>query len=347
MPSQSAVVAAHDSGDAILSPPGALGVLDRAVDKVLAVLGGPAGLRIDGGTLVVAAADHPVRRHGVSAYDHTVTRSVAEATVAGRSVGAVAAASAGLDVVFVDAGVDGDPVAGALCHRPAGRRSDLVDGDALSLDDARTLLDAGAALGRSLVRDPPGRSARPSWLVALGEVGIGNTTVAAALAAALLGADPGAVVGLGAGADSAMVDRKREVVASALGRVRGLGLTPATRFGSSANPLGLVAALGGPEIVFLAGVTRGVAEGGGVVVLDGLATSVAALVAVREEPAIAAHLIAGQRSRESGHRLVLEALGQEPLLDLRLRAGEGAGASLAAGMLKSALRIRTETAQTV
>lgn len=347
MPSQSAVVAAHDSGDAILSPLGALGVLDRAVDKVLAVLGGPANVRLDGGTLVLAAADHLVRRHGVSAYDFTVTRSVAEATVARSSVGAVAAASAGLDVVVVDAGVEGDPVAGALCHRPAGPRSDLVDGDALSLDDALRLLDTGAALGRSLVRDPAGSSAGASWLVALGEVGIGNTTVAAALAAALLGADPGAVVGLGAGADSAMVDRKREVVAAALERVRSLGLTNNSLATSSANRLGLVAALGGPEIVFLSGVTRGVAEAGGVVILDGLATSVAALVAVREEPAIAAHLVAGQRSRENGHRLVLEALGQEPLLDLRLRAGEGAGASLAAGLLKSALRIRTETARTV
>jgi nicotinate-nucleotide--dimethylbenzimidazole phosphoribosyltransferase len=89
-----------------------------------------------------------------------------------------------------------------------------------------------------------------------------------------------------------------------------------------------------------------VAEAGGVVVLDGLATSVAALVAVREEPAAAAHIIAGQRSRENGHRLVLEALGLEPLLDLRLRAGEGAGACLAAGMLKAGLRIRLETART-
>jgi nicotinate-nucleotide--dimethylbenzimidazole phosphoribosyltransferase len=338
LPAQAAVVAAHDSADAILSAPGSLGLLDRAVDKVLAVLAGsvPAGRAgLAGGTLVLAAADHPVRRHGVSAYDLSVTRAVAEATVAGSSVGAVAAGSAGLQVVVVDAGVEGPPVPGALCHRPAGRRGDLATEDALEEPDVDALVAAGAALGRSAV-EGDGRPAQASWLVALGEVGIANTTVAAALSAFMLGLDPSRVVGLGAGADSAMVDRKREVVTAALERVgqRRRGTRP------------VLAALGGPEIAVLVGVTLGVAEAGGVVVLDGLATSVAALVAVREEPAAAAHIIAGQRSRENGHRLVLEALGLEPLLDLRLRAGEGAGACLAAGMLKAGLRIRLETART-
>jgi nicotinate-nucleotide--dimethylbenzimidazole phosphoribosyltransferase len=340
LPSQEAVVAAHDTGDAILSAPGSLGVLDRVVDKVLAVLG--AGSGSSGGALVLAAADHPVRRLGVSAYDHSVTRAVAEATLAGSSVGAVAATSSGLQVVVVDAGVEGSEIVGALCHRPADPRGDLVDGDALSPKDVGDLLDSGAALGRSIVQGGGGQSDDASWLVALGEVGIGNTTVAAALAAALLGLDATSVVGLGAGADSAMVDRKRVVVARALERAR----SAAASGGEATGTIGWLAALGGPEIALLAGVTLGVAEAGGVVVLDGLATSVAALVAVREERAVAAHLVAGQRSRENGHRLVLDELGLEPLLDIRLRSGEGAGACLAAGLLKSGLRIRLESART-
>ena len=401
MPSQASVVSAHDSGDVILSAPGSLGVLDRAVDKVLAVLGVDRvgrdggvdgvrvegvtvegvrvegvradGVRVEGGTLVLAASDHPVRRNGVSAYDHTVTRSVAEATLAGCSIGAIAAASSGMDVVVVDAGVEGLPVAGALSHRPSGPRGDLVGANALTIADAQRLLHAGAALGASLVRGGKTDKGSANWLVALGEVGIGNTTVAAALAAELLGLEPGAVVGLGAGSDTSMLQRKREVVRRALERFRaagpglaGSGLAgsgpagsgpagpePASSEPASSEPATLIAgaadllaALGGAEIAFLAGVTRGVAGAGGVVVLDGLATSVAALAVTREEPEIAAHLIAGQRSREPAHAAVLEALGLEPLLDLRLRSGEGAGACLAAGMLKAGLRIRLEAART-
>ncbi|HEX4865745.1 MAG TPA: 5,6-dimethylbenzimidazole synthase [Acidimicrobiales bacterium] len=347
MPSQEAVVAAHDTGDSILSAPGSLGVLDRVVDKVLALAAGPgiaandevvgfaSGSTDRWGTLVLAAADHPVRRRGVSAYDHPVTRSVAEATVAGRSLGAVAATSSGLAVVVVDAGVEGGPVSGALQHRPAFGQGDISVEDALSVRDVETLLVGGSQLGRAVVTRPAGSAVGVPRMVALGEVGIGNTTVAAALAAGLLGLEPGSAVGMGAGADSAMVERKRSVVAAALGRVNG-----------ETDPQRLLAAVGGPDIAFLAGVVQGAAEAGGLIVLDGLATSVAALVVVRDQPAIAAHLVAGQRSREPAHRAVLDELGLEPLLDLRLRAGEGAGACLAAGILKAALRIRLATART-
>lgn len=329
IPGQGAVVAAHDSGDSILSTPGSLGVLDRAVDKALALRRGDLA---EGGVLVIAVADHPVARLGVSAFGAQVTRDVAEASVAGVSVGAVAAASAGLSVVVVDAGVEGPAVAGARRCRPDGARGDLVASDALTADDLRRLLSAGAGLGRELVAE--GRGA-----VAVGEVGIGNTTVAAALAAALLDLDAPAVVGLGAGSDSAIVDRKLEVVAAALGRARGQAQAPAP-------PHFWLRAVGGPEIAYLTGVIEGVAATGGLVVLDGLATSVAALVAVSAEPAVAAHLVAGQRSRELAHPAVLGALGLEPLLDLRLRAGEGAGAALATGLLKAGLRVRSDTART-
>lgn len=355
VPSQSAVVAAHDTGDSILSAPGSLGVLDRAVDKALALLIDPRNAAPPGGsgdeppvgadwgagwgggwgTLVLVAADHPVSRQGVSAYDQSVTRSVAEASVAGRSVGAVAARSSGLRLVVVDAGVEGEPIAGALQHRPRFGQGDIAVEDAISVADVDGLIAAGSGLGRALVTEAEESGGGVPGLVAVGEVGIGNTTVAAALAAGLLGLDPTSAVGMGAGADSAMVEKKRSVVAAALQRV-----------GRETDPIRLLGSLGGPDIAFLAGVIQGAAGAGGLIVLDGLATSVAALVVVRDQPAIAAHLVAGQRSREASHRAVLDELGLEPLLDLRLRAGEGAGACLAAGMLKAALRIRLETART-
>ena len=168
-------------------------------------------------------------------------------------------------------------------------------------------------------------------------MGVGNTTVAAALACALLDVDPGDAVGLGAGADAAVLARKREVVTAAVTRARR---------GSPAlgrDPVVALAELGGPELAVLAGVVLGAAEAGGTVVLDGYATSVAALVAVRLEPGIQPALVAGQRSRERGHELVLQELGREPLLDLRLRAGEGVGAALASGLLLAGLALRRET----
>ncbi len=291
---------------------------------------------------MLVAADHPVTRYAVSTYPSTVTREVLEATVAGESLGAAAARSAGLGVIAVDAGVDswaapgadagaggagaaepGAAVPGAVDLRPLGRRGDLVEADALSLGDVERLLDGGRRLGASM----------EDQLVALGEVGVGNTTVAAALSAVLLGLGASEAVGLGAGGDSETLERKRWVVESALARAL-------ARPGGVDGPFDALAVLGGPEFVVLAGLVLGVAHRGGAIVLDGLATSVAALCAVRAEPGVAAHLVAGQRSREKAHSAVLEELGLEPLLDLRMRAGEGVGAVLSSQLLTSGLRLR-------
>ena len=117
------------------------------------------------------------------------------------------------------------------------------------------------------------------------------------------------------------------------------------RAGAVEDPLRALAELGGPELAVLTGVVLGAAEAGAVVVVDGFATSVAALLAVLLEPAAQSALVAGQRSRERGHETVLHALGCEPLLELRLRAGEGVGAVLAAGLLRQGLVLRQETAR--
>ncbi|SEL98092.1 cob(II)yrinic acid a,c-diamide reductase [Blastococcus sp. DSM 46786] len=306
-PRPEAVVAARDTGDDLLAVPGSLGVLDRAVDRVLALPGEVP----DAGTLVVVAGDHPVARaHAVSAYPASVTADVLAATGTGDSLGASTARQAGLRV---------------RAHHAVSpdAQGDLLTADALTAGAAAALVAEGRELGRELAA---------TGLVCLGEVGIGNTTVAAALACGLLGLDPDDAVGLGAGADAAMLDRKRAVVRGALARVR--------QEHGSAGPMTLLAALGGPEVAVLTGITLGAAAGGAPVVLDGLVTSVAAAVAVRLEPAAQTALVAGQRSRERGHAAVLTELGLEPLLDLRLRAGEGIGAALAAQLLLTALRAR-------
>jgi nicotinate-nucleotide--dimethylbenzimidazole phosphoribosyltransferase len=325
-PDREAVVAARDQADRLLTPPGSLGVLDRAVDGVVAL----GGAGTSGGTLVLVAADHPVAAHGVSAYSPGVTRDVVRAAVAGTSLGATAARTAGLGVCVVDAGVSGAPVPGATVIRPVDPRGDLVGRPAMTPEDVRRSLDAGRELGRA---------AAAAGLVAVGEVGVGNTTIAAALACGLLDADPTDAVGLGSGADAEVLARKRQVVGEAVGRAR--RNSPAL----TRDPVVALAELGGPELAVLAGVVLGAAEAGAAVVLDGYATSVAALVAVRLEPGVQPALVAGQRSRERGHELVLQDLGREPLLDLRMRAGEGVGAALAGGLLLAGLALRRETAR--
>ena len=326
-PDQHAVVAVRDAADALLTPPSSLGALDRAVDRVLAL----GHHEVAGGTLVLVGADHPVCAHGISPYDQGVTRDVLAAAAAGEALGVVAAATAGLSTVVVDAGVGEEPLPGVASARPRDRRGDLVGADGLSEGDAEHLLAIGQQLGTDAARDR---------LVALGEVGVGNTTVAAALTAAMLDLEPAAAVGLGAGADTDMVDRKVAAVTAAIARAR-------HRYGDALeDPRVLLRSLGGPEFAVLAGVTLGAARAGAVVVLDGLATSVAALLATRLEPAVAAHLIAGQRSREPAHAAVLQQLGLEPLLDLRIRAGEGVGACLASSLLLAALSVRQGAART-
>jgi nicotinate-nucleotide--dimethylbenzimidazole phosphoribosyltransferase len=325
-PTRHAVAAVRDAADNRLCPPEALGLLDRYTDKVLALAGGrPAAT---GGTLVLVGADHPVAALGVSAYRPSVTGDVLRASVAGQSLGAVAAREAGLDVVVVDARPGTAPVPGAL-HVPAhGARGDLARADALAPGDAAALLETGRRLGAERAR---------LGLVALGEVGVGNTTVAAALTAALLGLPAEASVGLGAGADTAMLAAKTAVVRAAL--------TRAAR-SDGRGPLKVLAALGGADVAVLTGVTLGAAAAGVPVVLDGLLTSVAALVAVRLEPGVARMLVAGHRSREAAHGAVLTELGLEPLLDLRLRAGEGVGACLAVSLLRHGAALRHDVART-
>ena len=184
------VVAARDDADELLTPPGSLGVLDRTIDRLIAL-----GHReLPGGTLVLAGGRHPVARLGVSAFDPSITEDVLAAARCGQSVGAVAAAAAGLDVLVVDAG---------------SSTGNIRDTPAMSSDHVHALVEQGRSVGQR---------AASAGLVALGEVGIGNTTVAAAVAAILLHISPNEAVGLGAGADTQMLNAKRQVVAAAATR---------------------------------------------------------------------------------------------------------------------------------
>ncbi len=304
------VVAPRDQRDTLLTPPGSLGVLDRAVDRLTA-LGHPMQTTA---CLVLVAGDHQVSELGITAYKRSLTAELLSAAQAGSSIGVATATNAQFGSIVIDAG---------------STTGDLLNTDPLSRDRVDELVEAGRLTGIG---------AAERGVVLLGEIGMGNTTVAAALSAQILGVPAFVVVGLGSGSDSAMLDRKRDVVHSALARVR-------SEHGAELDdPFMLLGCLGGPEFAYLTGVVLGAAQAGQAVVLDGMATTVSALLASMIEPAISAHLIAGQRSREQAHSDLLGRLGLEPLLDLRIRAGEGVGAVLAAQLLFTVLATRKTTA---
>jgi nicotinate-nucleotide--dimethylbenzimidazole phosphoribosyltransferase len=231
--------------------------------------------------------------------------------------------------VVVDAGVaSAAPVPqGVLNHRVRAGTRNMCREPAMTVSEAEAALDCGVAVAQQAVR-------AGANVVGLGEMGIGNTTAAAALAAAWVPARPARVTGRGTGVDDAGLRRKRLAVARSLRLHRPAGRTP----------IEVLASLGGLEIALLAGVTMGAAACRVPVVVDGFIASVAALSAVKLAPICAGYLIAAHRSVEPGHRYVLDALGLKPLLDLQLRLGEGTGAALAMPLLRVAAAIVDEMA---
>jgi nicotinate-nucleotide--dimethylbenzimidazole phosphoribosyltransferase len=303
--------AARAALDRKTKPQGSLGRLEELAVRIASIRGdaNPGPQRA---AIVLAAADHGVAARGVSAYPQEVTRQMLANFEAGGAAVCVLARLAGAELRVFDLGVG------------AGT-ADLTEGPAMSRERAEECVARGAAVAEDLASDGIG-------IVALAEMGIGNSTSASALAAAFLGVDPELVTGRGTGVDDAGLARKLDAVRRALAVNR------------PDDPLGTLAALGGFEIAFLAGVATGAAIRGLVVLLDGFITGAAALAAERLSPGAGEAMVAAHLSPEPGHRLVLDALGLEPLLDLGLRLGEGSGAALALPLLHASLAILDEMA---
>jgi nicotinate-nucleotide--dimethylbenzimidazole phosphoribosyltransferase len=298
--------------DAKTKPRGSLGRLEEIAQRVAGIRHDPAPGRLRA-AVVVAAADHGVAHEGVSAYPQEVTRQMLANFDEGGAAVCVLARVAGASLRVIDAGVG----------TPTGN---IAEGPAMSRADALRWIEKGASVADDLAAGDVG-------VVALGEMGIGNTTAAAALCAALLHVNPAATCGKGTGVDEAGVAHKVEVVSRAL-RVNEL----------SADPIAVLAALGGFELALLCGLALGAAANHQVVLLDGFIATVSALVAARIAPDAADSMIAAHLSPEPGHRLALDALGLEPLLDLGVRLGEGSGAALALPLLDASLAILAEMA---
>jgi len=279
--------------------------------------------------IVVMAADHGVAEEGVSAYPAEVTAQMLLNFARGGAAINVLARHADARLVVVDMGVRVPPpgLEGVRSVRIAPGTRNLANGPAMTRGQALASLDAGIAIARELAQEGV-------TLIGLGEMGIGNTTAASALTAAFTGLPPEEVTGHGTGVDQAGLMRKLACIR------RGL----AANRPEPQDALGTLAALGGFELAGLAGVALGAAARRLPVVLDGFPASVAALVAVRLCPRVQGYLVPSHRSVEVGHRVVLQALGARPLLDLDCRLGEGSGAALAMGLVDAALKVLGEMA---
>ena len=293
-------------------PRGSLGRLEELGSRIVEIRGFvPERLRA---VVVVAAGDHGVTAEGVSAYPQEVTAQMVANFVAGGAAVNVLAREGRAEVVVVDVGVAA-PVDGVRSVRIAPGTANMTQGPAMTDEQCERALAAGAELADELADVD---------VIALGEMGIGNTTSASALTARLLGVEPERVCGRGTGLDDAGVAHKVDVVRHALA------------VNDGRDPL---ASLGGFELAFLAGLATRAKTNRTVVLVDGFISAAAVLASDARDNLIAAH-----RSSEPGHTLILEHLGLEPLLELGLRLGEGSGAALALPLLHASIAILRDMA---
>ena len=312
----------------LAKPPGSLGVLEETGAR-LAAIGGtcppPVPRRP---ALLIAAADHGVHAEGVTPWPREVTAAVVRAAAQGGAVSRALAHDAEVRMVVLDVGVacplDDHP---ALLRRPVrpGTRNLRVE-DAMTPAEVRQAMDAGASCAAALLREG-------ADILLLGDVGLGNTTPSACLIAAFTGADAAAVTGRGSGADDAMLAHKVQVVRDGL-----------SRLGGAREPLAVLGAVGGLEHAALTGAMLAAASLRAPVLLDGVVTVAAALVACAVEPAVAGYLLAGHRSAEPAAAPALDQLRLSPLLDLALRLGEGSGALFALPLVRAAAVALRDTA---
>lgn len=311
----------------LTKPPGSLGKLEQ-VAITLAGLMGTETPRIDPVRMVVFAGDHGVCAEGVSAFPQEVTAQMIANFASGGAAISVMANELGASLEVVNLGTVGKvpELPGVIQQVIAPCTANMAETSAMTRPQVEAALTSGDLAAE--------RAAEASSRLFIGgDMGIGNTTSAAAIACALLGHRPQQLVGPGTGLNAEGVARKVAVVEKAL-----------ARHGSSKNPLDVLASLGGFEIAGLTGAILGAAARGIPVLVDGFIVSAAALVAVHQQPGVRDWLLFGHRSAEPGHKAVLEAMDAAPLLDLGMRLGEGSGAAVAVPLLRSACALHNRMA---
>ena len=314
--------------DSLTKPLGSLGRLEDLAAQWFAICEGrfPATLNK---SVYVFAADHGITAEGVSAYPSQVTQQMVLNFLAGGAAINVLARLNQVEVNVVDVGVDADLSGHAgLIQRKVRRGSRNMLREAAMSDPE---LEAALAVGHALAEAAYAQSRN---LIAVGEMGIGNTTAASVMTAALTGLPASLVTGKGTGFESEAYAHKCRVVESVVSR----------HFPEKPSPREILRRGGGLEIAAMTGLMLGAAQRKIAIVVDGFISTAAAAIACGLEPDVRPFLFAGHRSQEPGHRVLLAHLEMEPILDLDMRLGEGTGAVLAMPILEAAMRLYHEMA---
>ncbi|MFV2114279.1 nicotinate-nucleotide--dimethylbenzimidazole phosphoribosyltransferase [Micromonospora sp. LOL_025] len=343
-PDESAMAAGRELQGRLTKPAGSLGALEDLSVRLAGLAGHCPPPLPEPAAVAIFAGDHGVHAQGVTPWPQEVTAQMIGNFLAGGAVVNAFARQAGASVTVVDVGVatplpvaaPGGEAGGAPPTRDAPRlvaanvrpgTRDLAVTAALTRDEARAAVETGIRVADELIDAGAG-------ILLTGDMGIGNTTPAAALIAAFAGIDPAETTGRGTGVDDPTYARKVDVVRAALRR----------HAPDPADPLGVLAAVGGLEHAALAGLILGAAARRTPVLLDGVIAVAAALAAAAFAPPAVAAMVAGHRSAEPGATVALRRLGLEPLIDLGLRLGEGTGALLALPVVTGAVRVLHEVA---
>ncbi|MYD95374.1 MAG: nicotinate-nucleotide--dimethylbenzimidazole phosphoribosyltransferase [Chloroflexi bacterium] len=304
----------------LTKPPGSLGRLEDIAVQLAGIFGTEQPTARNT-TVIVAAADHGVVAQGVTGYPQAVTAQMVLNFLAGGAAVSVMARARGANLIIVDAGVATPlPAHPDLRVVSAGRGTrDMTQGPAMTREQAEACISAGVGFALDAAE-------QGAHIIATGDMGIGNTTAASTITAALTGTPPRLTTGRGTGRSDPELQHKIACVERALDVNRP----------DADDGVDVLRTVGGFEIGVLAGVILGGALARRAVVLDGFVSGAAALIAHSLCPRILDYLIAGHQSAEPGHRVALRHLGLQPLLNLDMRLGEGTGALLATGLIEVA-----------
>jgi nicotinate-nucleotide--dimethylbenzimidazole phosphoribosyltransferase len=320
--------------DTLTKPLGSLGRLETIAAQMVAIREDRIVIpnEVIGKSVYVFAADHGITAEGVSAYPREVTYQMVLNFLAQGAAVNVLARLHGVELHVVDVGVDADfhQTAGLLHRKVSNGTRNMLHEAAMDQEQMAQALGVGAQLAEEA-------AVADQSLVAIGEMGIGNTTSASAITCALTGASPERATGRGTGIDSSAHRRKIRVVEEVLAK-HFLNLT------RPLQPLEILRCVGGLEIAAMAGMVLAASRLKLAVVVDGFISTAAAALAVAIEPRVQGYLIAGHRSQEPGHALLLEHLNLEPVLALDMRLGEGTGAVLAMSIIESAICLYSQMA---
>lgn len=304
--------------DGLLKPTGSLGRLEQLAIQLAGIFG-ENNVSVNRKQIVVMAADHGVYDEGVAISPRVVTAIQAQNMIHGVTGVCILAKNAGAEVVIVDAGIDCEPIDGAVDMRMARGSGNIAREAAMSREQAEFLLTKAADFAMT-------QAANGVRLLGVGELGMANTTPAAAIVSVMAQRQPEEVVGVGANFPSAQLHHKVDVVRRAI----------ACNQPNATDGVDVLAKVGGFDLAGMTGLMLGAAAAGIPVVLDGFLSYASALIACQISPRVHDYLIPSHLSAEKGARIALQQLKLEPYLQLEMRLGEGSGAAVAMNIVDAA-----------